>query len=86
MNCKPGDLAIVINARYPETMQNIGRIVEVGYAASHPDGAGWVVVAGGALLMTRRAGESSFAIVLDSDLLPVGGHSPEVSPKIEASA
>jgi hypothetical protein len=35
MNCKPGDLAVIVNPRHPELMDLVGRILRVKRVIDH---------------------------------------------------
>jgi hypothetical protein len=92
MNCKPGDLAIVVRDEFTE---NIGRVVEVKSVGVHStDLPAWKVVAHGTplrILWIDRAPETYLdfeAEAYDADLMPISGVplNDEVTDDLEVTA
>lgn len=87
MNCKPGDLAVVVRDQRSGSAKTAGKIVEVLYAApgqpfnmpdgfrhaASPAGAWWVVRFMHQLLVPTIRGErmSAYAVVPDLVLRPI---------------
>jgi hypothetical protein len=89
MNCKPGDLAIYVSARYPE---NIGAIVEVvgpwekdfDWQRVLPSDFVWLVRTKGRLLLNNR-GYGNEKPCLDKHLRPIrpGDEPVEITRELE---
>jgi hypothetical protein len=73
MRCKPGDLAIIVRARWPE---NLGALVEVLARSEHVDRDWFIRSIGRPLTGTDedgRIGTATEGHIMDSDLRPIRG-------------
>ena len=71
MNCKPGDLAIIIGASWPETLPNIGRICTVVSASGDSEWS-WLCK-GDRPFMDGTGAITEVLMVRDADLRPISG-------------